>query len=206
MDTNKRKSHWENIFQTKDTTQVSWHQESPATSLQLIEALEIQKTASILEVGSGDSRLADCLLELGYSKLTLLDISEKALNTVKTRLSNKAEGVTFCTADITQLTPSKQYDIWHDRAVFHFLTEEKDINRYLVNVALGLKQDGFLIIGTFSNTGPNMCSGLPVQPYSEEQLCALFDTNFKKIKCFSENHSTPSGNLQNFLFCVFQRK
>lgn len=206
MNSNERKSHWENVFHSKDTTQVGWYQKKPSTSLLLIDELQVSKTANIIEVGSGDSKLADCLLEQGFSNITLLDISEKALNTIKIRLQEKAAGIKFCAADITKFTSTKKYDVWHDRAVFHFLTQKKDIERYIKNAALYLKKDGFLIIATFSKTGPDKCSGLNIQQYSEQELCDLFQTKFKKMKCFTENHSTPSGRIQNFTFCVFQRK
>lgn len=205
MNTIDRKKHWENVFHSKDTSQVSWHQQEPTTSLQLIEELHLPKTANIIEVGAGDSMLGDCLINNGYSRITLLDISEKALKTIKTRLHEKANGITFCAADITKFTSTEKYDVWHDRAVFHFLTSRKDINNYLKNAALCLNKNAYLIIGTFSNKGPDMCSGLNIQRYSEDKLCHLVKDNFKKVKCFTENHTTPSGSVQNFLFCVFQR-
>ncbi len=205
MNTMERKQHWEKVFRTKDTSQVSWHQQEPSTSLRLIEELHLPKTANIIEVGSGDSLLGHYLIEKGYSKITLLDISEKALETIKYRLQERADKIAFCAADITQFTTNEKYDVWHDRAVFHFLTSRKDINNYLKNAALCLNKNAYLIIGTFSNKGPDMCSGLNIQRYSEDKLCHLVKDNFKKVKCFTENHTTPSGSVQNFLFCVFQR-
>lgn len=206
MNSIDRKKHWENIFHSKDTSQVSWHQQKPTTSLQLIEELHLPKTANIIEVGSGDSLLGDCLINQGYSKITLLDISAKALETIRNRLQDKTDGITFCTADITEFRSNEKYDIWHDRAVFHFIMSEKNINKYIKSAALHLKKDGFLIIGTFSTNGPDMCSGLHIQQYSEKELFNLFKADFKKVKCFTENHNTPSGSVQNFQFCVFQRK
>lgn len=205
MKISDRKRHWENVFQTKDTTKVSWYQPVPETSLKLIEQLNLPKSARIIEVGSGDSFLGDFLLEKGYSEITLLDISEKALDTIRKRLSAKAEKITFLAADVTGFLSSTSFDLWHDRAVFHFLTEIDDIQKYVTNVSEKLVSGGFLILGTFSTSGPDMCSGLCVQRYSEAELVGLFEKDFKKVKCFTELHQTPSGAEQNFLFCVFQR-
>lgn len=206
MDTNARKAHWENVFQSKDTTKVSWHQPVPKTSIQLIGELNLPKTTKIIEVGAGDSFLGDYLLREGFSDITLLDISEKALEKVQSRLIGKEDYVTYLPADITEFSSNKKFDLWHDRAVFHFLTDQKDVSKYLVNVAENIHSGGYLIIGTFSDNGPNRCSDLNVQQYSEKDLVECFEENFNKIKCFKENHITPSNGSQNFTFCVFQRK
>lgn len=205
MENSARKIHWETVFQTKDTTKVSWHQPFPKISINLIDKLNLPKTAKIIEVGSGDSFLGDFLLEKGYSEITLLDISEKALDTIKERLSGKAEKITFLAEDVTHFSSSEKYDVWHDRAVFHFLTDEIDIQKYVTNVSEKLVSGGYLVLGTFSVDGPDMCSGLVVQKYSEEKLTEIFNSNFNKIECFTDEHLTPSGSSQNFLFCVFQR-
>lgn len=206
MNTNERKAHWENVFETKDTTKVGWYQSVPKTSLRLIEELNLSKSAKIIEIGSGDSLLCDHLLNKGYSDISLLDISEKALETIKKRLGEKAKTVTFLATDVTKLSSSAEFSLWHDRAVFHFLTSKKDINNYVNTASEKLVPGGYLILGTFSDNGPEMCSGLPVHQYSEKQLTVTFSANFKKINCFTENHTTPSGENQNFLFCLFQRK
>lgn len=205
MKISNRKIHWETVFQTKDTTKVSWHQPVPETSLKLIDKLNLPKTARIIEVGSGDSYLGDFLLEKGYSEITLLDISEKALDTIQKRLAGKKHHITFMAGDVTDFSTSESYDLWHDRAVYHFLTDEKDIQKYVNNASGKLTSGGYLILGTFSKNGPDMCSGLKVQQYEEETLTKVFNNNFKKIECFTENHQTPSGSSQNFLFCVFQK-
>jgi len=205
MEKSERKKHWETVFQTKDTTKASWFQPIPETSLNLIDKLKLAKTAKIIDVGSGDSYLGNFLLKKGYSNITLLDISEKALDTIKKRLSDKAEKITFLADDVTDFSTSDTYDLWHDRAVFHFLTDETDIQKYVNNVSDKITSGGFLILGTFSNNGPDMCSGLKVQQYSENQLTKIFSTRFEKIECFTENHQTPSGSGQNFLFCVFRK-
>ncbi len=205
METLEIKKHWENVYNTKDTTKVNWHQPIPETSLRLINELNISKTDKIIEVGAGDSFLGDHLLEKGYTEITLLDISEKALNDVKFRLGEKATTITFSNTDIIHFVPETKYTIWHDRAVFHFLTNKADATNYIKTASNSLIPEGFLIIGTFSNNGPDKCSGLNVQQYSEKELTDIFKIHFTKIKCFSENHKTPSGGSQNFLFCVFQR-
>jgi 2-polyprenyl-3-methyl-5-hydroxy-6-metoxy-1,4-benzoquinol methylase len=205
METNDRKKHWENVFQTKDTTKVSWFQPVPETSLRLIDELNIPKSAKIIEVGSGDSFLGDHLLKAGFMNITLLDISEKALDTIKKRLPENSAKIKFIAGDVTSFNSSDNYDLWHDRAVFHFLTDEKDIQNYVLNVSQKLESGGYLIMGTFSNNGPDMCSGLNVKQYSENQLTEIFNSGFKKIECFTEDHLTPSGSQQNFLFCVYQK-
>jgi cyclopropane fatty-acyl-phospholipid synthase-like methyltransferase len=205
MNSNERKLHWENLFQTKDTTLVSWHQTIPQTSLKLIEELNLPKSSKIIEVGSGDSFLSDFLLEKRFSKITLLDISEKALNTIKTRLGKKGRTVHFLTADVTEFSSNQSYNLWHDRAVFHFLTDKNEIQKYVENVSNKLVSGGYLILGTFSSNGPAMCSGLNVKQYTEEEVTETFSKGFEKIKCFAENHQTPSGGNQNFLFSVFKK-
>jgi 2-polyprenyl-3-methyl-5-hydroxy-6-metoxy-1,4-benzoquinol methylase len=205
MEISARKKHWENIFKTKDTTEVSWYQAFPETSIKLIEKLKLPKNARIIEVGSGDSFLADSLIEKGYSEITLLDISEKALEIIKNRLSASAANIEFITEDVMEFQSDHSFDLWHDRAVFHFLTDEKEIQKYVKNVSGKLVSGGYFIIGTFSNNGPDICSGLKVRQYSENQLSEVFKNGFKKIECFTENHQTPSGSNQNFLFCVFQK-
>lgn len=206
MDTTKRKAHWENVFRTKDTTKVSWYQPVPETSLRLIEKLAVPKTAKIIEVGSGDSYLGDTLLEKGFSDITLLDISEKALATIRERLAEKAGMVRFVAADITNFNENQKYDLWHDRAVLHFLTDKNDIEKYVENVSAHLVPGGYFLVGTFSENGPDKCSDLNVKQYSEKEMTATFSQNFEKIECFTENHTTPSGSSQNFLFCIFKRK
>ena len=206
MNFTERKKHWEDVFETKDTTKVSWYQPVPETSLNLIEKLNLPKTTRIIEIGSGDSFLADFLLNKGYSEITLLDISEKALETIKKRIGENADSITFLAADATDFSSSERFGLWHDRAVFHFLTEESEIQKYVKNVSEKIVKGGFLILGTFSKNGPEMCSGLKVQQYSENQLIKVFNNEFVKVDCFTEDHLTPSGGLQNFLFCVFQRK
>jgi cyclopropane fatty-acyl-phospholipid synthase-like methyltransferase len=205
MEISERKIHWETVFETKDTTKVSWYQSYPETSIKLIDKLNLPKSAKIIEIGSGDSFLADFLLEKGFSKITLLDISEKAMEKIRLRLAEKAGQITFLANDVTDFSTAVKFDLWHDRAVFHFLTDEHEIQKYVKNVTDNLVSGGYLILGTFSLNGPEICSGLKVQQYSEDHLTKIFKNGFRMIECFTENHQTPSGANQNFLFCIFQK-
>lgn len=206
MDTIIRKAHWENVFETKDTTKVSWYQPVPETSIRLLQQLPVSKTAKIIDVGAGDSFLADNLIKEGYNNISLLDISGKALNAIKNRLEENVRQITFIQEDVLHFNPDTKFDIWHDRAVFHFFTEKDDIEKYVHLVTDGISANGYLIIGTFSETGPDSCSGLSVQRYSEENLVNTFSESFTKVTGFTENHTTPSKSIQNFRFCVFQKK
>ncbi len=205
MDTIERKVHWENIFLTKDTRKVSWFQQIPETSLDIIDSLNMPKTSKIIDAGCGDSYLPDFLLKKGYSDITLVDISEKALETSKNRLIDNNREIRFLVADITSFIPPGKYDIWHDRAVFHFLTDPNDVEKYVNTVNTFISPGGFLILGTFSDRGPDICSGLHVQQYSEENLEKKFVKLFKKVCCFYHDHQTPSGSIQNFIFCIFKK-
>ncbi|MCK6648035.1 MAG: class I SAM-dependent methyltransferase [Bacteroidia bacterium] len=198
-----RKKHWENIYQTKALNEVSWYQPNPSTSIGLIEQAEINKHAKIIDIGGGDSFLVDKLLEKGYTNITVLDISEAAITRAKKRLGNDAEKVKWIVNDVSKFDPIEKYDVWHDRAAFHFLTSAKDIDQYVQTVNKGIIKGGKLIIGTFSESGPKKCSGIEIKQYSENTLSQLMSNGFKKEECFSVDHTTPSGNTQNFLFCKF---
>ena len=206
MNTTERKRHWENIFSTKDTTKVSWYQLVPETSLRIIEKLALPKTAKIIDAGCGDSCLPDHLLEKGYTKITLVDISEKALETIKNRLGEKAKLLCFEATDVTNFSSDNKFDCWHDRAVFHFLNKANDIQNYLETVNRNIRPGGYLVVGTFSNVGPDQCSGLHVKQYSRKEMITTFSPYFETVECFTENHQTPSGGIQNFLFGIFKRK
>ena len=198
------KSHWENVYETKTPDQVSWTQIVPSTSLRLIEEVAIKKNAPIIDVGGGDSNLVDYLLKEGYTNVSVLDISEKALERAKARLGEKASQVTWIVSDINTFVPKQHYAIWHDRAVFHFVTGEKDIQNYVHRVANYVS--GYFIVGTFSENGPLKCSGLEIKQYNEERLNALFGAQFDKLSCFNEDHITPFDTVQNFIFCTFKRR
>lgn len=199
-----RKKHWETVYETKGPEQVSWTQELPHTSLEFIRSFGLDKSASIIDVGGGDSKLVDHLLNEGYTNISVLDISAKALEKAKSRLGNRAAQVNWIVSDILDFEPSTSYDIWHDRASFHFLTTEDEIAHY-VDLLKKAAADR-LVIGTFSEEGPKRCSALDIHQYSEESLSNLLAENFSKISCLTEDHNTPFDTQQNFLFCSFKRK
>lgn len=200
----ERKEHWENIYNTKQPNEVSWTQAKPQTSIDFIEGFNLPKSASIMDVGGGDSNLVDFLLDLGYENITVLDISGKALERAKTRLGDKANNVTWIESDITEFNSSEKYDIWHDRAVFHFLTSNEDIFTYVNLVNNTVNKN--MVIGTFSTNGPLKCSGIEISQYDEESMTDLFNKNFRKMNCLLEDHTTPFDTQQNFIFCSFSKK
>ena len=201
MDTKK---HWENIYETKSPAEVSWTQKVPETSLDFIHDLGITGTAKIIDVGGGDSNLVDFLLDEGYENITVLDISAKALERAKKRLGSKAEKVRWVVSNITDFEPDTVYDLWHDRATFHFLTTTEQVDKYLNTARKSVR--GFMTIGTFSDSGPTKCSGLEITQYSEEKLQTSLAEGFEKIRCIREDHKTPFNTVQNFLFCSFKKK
>lgn len=198
-----RKKHWENIYQTKALNEVSWYQPNPSTSIELIEDPAIEKQAKIIDIGGGDSFLVDKLLEKEYTDITVLDISEAAITRAKKRLGNNAEKVKWIISDVSKFEPLEQYDVWHDRAAFHFLTSTEDIDQYIRTINKGIKTGGKLIMGTFNESGPKKCSDIEIKQYSENSLSSIISNGFKKEECFLIDHTTPSGNIQNFLFCKF---
>jgi SAM-dependent methyltransferase len=202
---NQKVAHWENVFATKEENEVSWFQEKPETSIQLIQSCRVAKDARIIDIGGGDSYLIDSLLDLGYTNLFLLDISENAINRAKKRLGDKAKNVTFIVSDSLNFTSTEPFDVWHDRASFHFLTEEKDVQNYKENVLASLKSNGHFILGTFSEEGPKKCSGLDITQYSVEKMVTIFGNDFELENCFTEDHQTPFDTIQNFIFCHYKK-
>lgn len=200
---NASQSHWNNVYNTKNANQVSWTQEKPQTSLDFIYSFGLPKTAKIIDIGAGDSKLVDYLLEEGYENITVLDISASALEKTKLRLGDKAQKINWVVTDITEYEPDTKFDVWHDRATFHFLTTTDQVAKYMDTARNSV--NGFLAIGTFSENGPEKCSGLPIKQYSEEKLTAELQNGFNKIKCVTEDHITPFETTQNFLFCSFKR-
>ena len=198
------KAHWEKVYATKTPEEVSWTQTHPASCLKLIQDATKSKESSIIDIGGGDSVLADCLLADGYTDVTVLDISKHALDRAAKRLGKKSSLVNWIESDIRDFTPSKTYDIWHDRAVFHFLKDSAEIQNYANLVAKFVKGD--LIIATFSTDGPKRCSGLDVHQYNIKSLCALFNSAFDLVESFTEDHITPFDTKQNFLFARFKRR
>ena len=199
-----KKNHWETVYETKLPNEVSWTQEKPQTSLDFIRKTNLDKSAKIIDIGGGDSKLIDFLLEEGYENLTVLDISSSALERAKTRLGEKAKKVKWIVSDIAEFETDTTYDIWHDRATFHFLTTEDQINQYVKIAQKWIS--GYLIIGTFSDVGPTKCSGLEIKQYTETTLENQFQKEFEKVKCINEDHKTPFETIQNFIFCVFRKR
>lgn len=198
-----RKNHWETVYETKNPDEVSWTQKVPQISLDFIRSFGLDKASKIIDVGGGDSKLVDFLLDEEFENITVLDISGKAIERTKERLGDRAQKVKWIESDITEFEPQETYDIWHDRAAFHFLTSPEQIQTY---VDLTQKTvAGYLILGTFSKNGPKKCSGLDIKQYNEEQMETVFN-HFEKLECRAEEHTTPFGTTQNFVFCSFKRK
>ncbi len=199
------KDHWENIYRTKHPEEVSWTQERPATSLAFIHGFQLPKTARVIDIGGGDSRLVDCLLDEGYENITVLDISGEALERARQRLGSRANGVTWVQQDVTEYRPAAAFDLWHDRAAFHFLTTGERVTAYLSIARDSVRAGGYAVVGTFSDKGPDRCSGLPVRRYDERLLTEELSRGFNKIRCVTEDHITPFQTKQHFLFCSFKR-
>ncbi len=195
--------HWETVYRTKQPNEVSWTQEIPATSLDFIHAFNLPRTASIVDIGGGDSKFVDYLLEEGFENITVLDISAAALEKTKKRLGDKAAKVKWVVSDVTDFKPATKFDVWHDRATFHFLTTPQQIKKYIETASKSVT--GFLTIGTFSDKGPDKCSGLDTKKYSEKTLTSVLKKEFDKLRCITEYHLTPFQTSQHFLFCSFKR-
>ena len=201
----QKSNHWNHVYSTKESNEVSWTQEIPSTSLNFFKQSNLSKDAKIIDVGAGDSKFVDFLIADGYQNITLLDISEMAIQKTKNRLGKNADKIRWIVSDITKAELDEGYDFWHDRATFHFLTKIEEVNTYLQKVNKSLKVKGVLAMGTFSENGPTKCSGLEIKQYSESELSATLDSNFKKLKCINEDHITPFNTNQNFLFCSFEK-
>jgi SAM-dependent methyltransferase len=199
-----RKNHWETVYETKNPNEVSWTQEIPKTSLDFIKSFDLTKKSKIIDIGGGDSKLVDYLIEEGFENITVLDISAKAIEKAKKRLGTNAEKVNWIVSDITEFEPNETFEVWHDRATFHFLTSEEQIQKYMETARKSVS--GYLTVGTFSENGPKKCSGLDIKQYSEETLTAEMENGFEKIKCITEDHTTPFETKQNFIFCSFKRQ
>jgi trans-aconitate methyltransferase len=205
MDYLDRKKHWENIYQTKDLKDVSWYEPNPTTSLNFFKQFKVAKDAKIIDIGGGDSFLVDHLLGLGYTDITVLDISALSLEKSKQRLGYHAKKVKWIVADAATFKPSVQYDFWHDRAAFHFLTQEHEISNYINTIQKSITPTGVLVIGTFSEQGPKKCSGIEIKQYSETTMTNRLKKFFEKIKCITVDHKTPFNTIQNFIFCSFKK-
>ena len=197
------KKHWENIYQKKEIDGVSWYQKVPIESLQLIKKYSISNSDKIIDIGCGKSFLADNLLELNYTDISLVDISSNALKEVKDRLQNKS--LNFIETDILNFNSNDKYDIWHDRAVFHFITDAEGIKKYISLCNKYINKGGVLILGTFAEDGPLKCSGLEIKRYSVDQISGLFKETFELVESFKMLHKTPFDTEQSFLFCVLRK-
>lgn len=206
METLERKTHWENIYNTKQPNEVSWFQAYPKTSMAFVELFDLKKNSKIIDIGGGDSHFVDALIDKGFTNVTVLDISAKAIERAKARLGKKAEQVKWIVSDIAEFEPQEKYELWHDRAAFHFLTHEQQADKYVEIANKGIEKDGYLVLGTFSESGPMKCSGLVIKQYSETTMSAKFEKYFKRIKCITEDHQTPFNTVQNFLFCSFKKE
>lgn len=202
----QNKDHWENIYRTKSEDEVSWFQPYPKTSMEFVKLFNLPLSANIIDIGGGDSHFVDALLDKGFKNIYVLDISANAIERAKQRLGDRAFKVQWIVSDITEYEPLVQFDFWHDRAAFHFLTTEDKIYKYVSIAEDAIKKDGYLILGTFSENGPTKCSGLEIRQYSEASMSARFEVDFDRIKCIQEDHTTPSKAVQNFLFCSFKKK
>jgi SAM-dependent methyltransferase len=199
------KARWEQIYAEKDPTRVDWYQAHPEYSLSLIGETGVGTDAGIIDVGGGASTLVDNLLGAGYRNVTVLDIARTAIEQGRVRLGGLAGKVVWLEGDITTFAPDRQYDVWHDRAVFHYLTEAEDRARYLTVLDRTLKPDGHAIIATFSENGPNQCSGLEVVRYSPESLSNELAPHLHLVETLVEEHHTPAGGIQQFVYCRFRR-
>jgi len=199
-----RKLHWESVYDTREPTEVSWYQAAAARSLELVRATGEPRTAAILDVGGGASTLVDDLLASGYSDVTVLDLAANALDRARARLGESATRVEWVEADVTHFRPQREYAIWHDRAVFHFLTGEEERVRYLEVLREALRPRGHFILATFGPQGPRRCSGLDVRRYAVEDLTTLLGPGFELRRHLLEDHRTPAGVSQQFLYGWWQ--
>jgi 2-polyprenyl-3-methyl-5-hydroxy-6-metoxy-1,4-benzoquinol methylase len=202
----KRKDHWETVYANKGDNEVGWFERNPVTSLELIKSLPAGKDEPLLDVGGGNSFLTRKLHDLGYSTMTVLDISANALQRSKSRFGRQHGKIKWVESDILDFKPENPFSIWHDRAVFHFLRDPEEIAKYAEVAAGNIRNNGYLILAAFSTDGPESCSGLPITQYSTERFNAVFQPHFTMTDSFQQDHTTPSGNKQNFIWATFRKK
>ena len=201
-----RKLHWEHVYSSKDPTEVSWYQGAPQLSLQMITATGVETGGAIIDIGGGASTLVDNLLDSGYSDVTVLDIASAALERSRARLGDAAKNATWIEQDILHFEPNRFFKLWHDRAVFHFLTEKSQQRHYADLLQKAVEPGGHVILATFGPDGPERCSGLPVQRYSTEELSGLLEPAFELQAQDLEEHKTPGGSVQQFLYTCWQAR
>lgn len=204
--TAERRRHWERIYREKATDKLNWYQQRPAIVLDWIRELDLTPDAHIIDIGAGDSLLADHLLDMGFTDISLLDISTLALERVADRLGEQSKKLHWYAEDVLDFRPEEPFELWHDRAAFHFLREKSDIDRYVDLVGRAVCPGGHMILGTYSNEGPVTCSGLEVSRYSANELQELFGENFEPRSWVGVDHVTPAGGTQSFMYCLFRHK
>lgn len=200
------KKHWERIYGEKTESQLSWHQDDPAVSLELSELAGVTPGSSVIDIGGGTSRYAPSLVEKGLGDVTVLDVSRAALDAARRRIGEEAEKIQWVAANVTTWEPSRRYDLWHDRAVFHFLIDQKDRAAYIDRLSRCLKPGGHAIMATFALDGPETCSGLPVVRYDPESLGRTLGERFELIASRLHEHRTPWGSPQSFQFSLFRKR
>ena len=202
---NDLKNHWENIYSNKHENEVSWFQTIPKTSHQLIKKLNLESNDNIIDIGSGRSRILKILIDDGFNNLSYLDISKEACKKSKIALGDDKSKVNWNVENVLNFESKIKYKLWHDRAVFHFFTDKKDIEKYKEVAIKNISDGGYLVLGTFSINGPKKCSGLDVSQYSEQSLNEIFKSDFNLLESFYIDHQTPFDTTQNFLFCIFKK-
>lgn len=205
MQDENTRAHWDNAYQTKGEAGVSWFEDTPAISLDLIRRHTAIASSSLIDIGGGASRLVDALLDEGMKTITVLDLSPAALETAKARLGLRADDVQWVAADVTEWEPDRSYDIWHDRAAFHFLTEPEDRAAYIERLTAAVAPGGHAIIATFAPDGPERCSGLPVVRYDPAALAEVIGPSFRLVEHVMHQHRTPWNSTQAFQFSVLER-
>lgn len=199
----ERQQHWDRVYRDRESTAVSWYQEYPELSLQLINKSGLARDEAIIDIGGGASLLVDNLLQQGFRRVAVLDISSAALECARTRLCERAADVEWFAADVTAFEPPHRFALWHDRAVFHFLTSHEDRQNYLRVLGKTLHPGGWLILATFALDGPERCSGLPVERYDADKMRATLGARFELVETRDESHTTPAGGKQKFTYCLF---
>ena len=205
MDDTNRGAHWENVYRSKGERELSWFQEIPSISSELIRSAGATRHSAVVDIGGGASRLVDALVDEGFEDVTVLDLSESTLAGAKTRLGATAARVTWIVADVVRWKPLQRYDVWHDRAAFHFLTDEADRIAYVECLREALRPGGYAIIATFALDGPERCSGLPVVRYDAARLGNVLGDVFNLVETRRHDHHTPTGSIQRFQFSMFRR-
>ena len=205
MEHKEIKAHWNKIYSKRSAENVGWYQPNPIPSIKMIETSGFDKNIKIIDIGGGDCYLAEHLLDLGFKNISVLEISEVAIERAKKRMEEKAEQINWICSNILDFDPSEKYDLWHDRAVFHFLTDIKDIRKYKKIAFKAIAEKGRMMLATFSELGPDSCSGLPVTQYSESNLYKLFSPEFHMVRWQYYDHKTPSKTKQNYIYSCFSK-